>query len=153
MELTLSSPCSRSYPPLSYHGAALAYLQSLPPHNLMIWINDSIPFPFGKKVSGVLANCSLCAAEAILSFSAGPAYSSFSAEVCAILHALLWSRQHQRVCHFSLRFLLCPWHIWQKLASFSSFTLRLQWVFGHSFFRGTTQLMSWPGQVRYSYLL
>ena len=36
-----------------------------------------------------------------LSISAGPVCSSFSAEACAILHALCWSRQHQQVCHFS----------------------------------------------------
>ena len=41
-----------------------------------------------------LANCSLCGTEATLSFSAGPVCSSFSAEACAILHALCWSRQH-----------------------------------------------------------
>ena len=43
---------------------------------------------------------------AILSFSAGPVCSSFSAKACAILHALSWSRQHQQVCHFSSLVLL-----------------------------------------------
>ena len=100
-ESTLSTPCSRSDPPLSRQGAALAHLDSLPPHDLVLWTDGSVPFPFGKGGSGVLAHCSLCGTEATLSFSAGPVCSSFSAEACAILHALCWSRQHQQVCNFS----------------------------------------------------
>ena len=71
---------------------------------LTIWCSftdGSVPFSFGKSGCGVLVNCSLCGTEATLSFSAGPVYSSFSAEACAILHAFSWSRQHQQVCHFS----------------------------------------------------
>ena len=67
----------------------------------MLWTNGSVCFPFGKSGSGVLANCSLCGTKTPLSFSAGPVCSSFSAEACAILHALCWSRQHQQVSHFS----------------------------------------------------
>ena len=77
-----------------------------PPYDLVLWTDGSVPFPFGKDGSGVLANCSLCGTEATLFFSAGPAYSSFSAEACAILHALCWSRQHQQACHFSYLLLL-----------------------------------------------
>ena len=98
---TLSSSCSRSDTPLSRQSAALAHLDSLPPHDLLLWTDGSVPFPFGKGGSDVLANCSLCGTEATLSFSAGPVCSSFSAEACAILHALCWSRQHQQVRHFS----------------------------------------------------
>ena len=101
VESTLSFPCSRSNPPVSRQGAALAHLDSLPPHDLVLWTDGSVPFPFGKGGSGVLANCSLCGTEANPSFSAGPVCSSFFAEACAILHALCWSRQHQQVCHFS----------------------------------------------------
>ena len=99
IESTLSSSCSRSDPPLSRQDAALALLDSLPPHDLVLWTDGSVPF--GKGGSGILANCSLCGAATLLSFSAGPVCSSFSAEACAILHALCWSRQHQQVCHFS----------------------------------------------------
>ena len=95
MESTLFSPCSRSDPPLS-----LAHLDSLLLHDLVLWTDGFVPFPFGKGGSGVLANCSLCGTEATFSFSAGPVCSSFSAEACAILHALCWSQQHQQVCHF-----------------------------------------------------
>ena len=101
VESALSSSCSRSDPPHSRQSAALAHLDSLPPHDLIPWTDGSVPFPFGKDGSGVLANCSLCGTEATLSFSARPVCSSFSPKACAILHALCWSRQHQQVCHFS----------------------------------------------------
>ena len=155
VESTLPTPCSRSDPPLTRQRAALAHLDFLPPHDLVLWTDGSVPFPFGKGGSGVLANCSLCDNEATLSFSAGPVCSSFSAEICAILHALCWSRQHQQVCHFfSLLlssdsrsvlatlsvppfFLLSQtlWQIWQELSPLSC-SIRLQWVPGHSFLPG-----------------
>ena len=153
VESTLSSPCSRSDPPHSRQGAALAHLDSLPSLDLVLWTDGSVPFPFGRGGSGVLANCSLCGTEATLSFSAGPVCSSFSAEACAILHSLCWSRQHHKVCHFSSLLLLFDsrsvlaalfslppfllsqtlWQIWQELSFFSSCSIRLQWVPGHSF--------------------
>ena len=155
MESTLSTPCSRSDPPLSRQGAALAHLDSLPPHDLVLWTDASVPFPFGKGGSGVLANCSLCGTETILSFSAGPVCSSFSAEACAILHALCWSWQHQQVSHFSSLLLLSNsrsvlatlssppsfllsqtlWQIWQELSSLFC-SIRLQWIPRHSFLPG-----------------
>ena len=101
VESTLPTSCSCSDPPLSRQGAALAHLDSLLPHDLVLWTDGFVPFPFGKGGSGVLANCSLCGTEATLSFSAGPVCFSFSAEACAILHVLCWSRQHQQVCLFS----------------------------------------------------
>ena len=107
---TLSSSCSRSDPPLSQQSAALAHLDSLLPHDLVLWTDSSVPFPFGKSGFGVLAICSLCGTGTTLSFSAGPVCSSFSAEACAILHALCWSRQHQQVCHFSFLLLLSDSH-------------------------------------------
>ena len=120
----------------------------------MLWADGSVPFDKGG--SGVLASCSLYGTEATLSFSAGLVCSSFSAEACAILQALCWSRQHQQVCHFSSLLLLSDsrsvfatlsfppsflllqslWHIWQELFSLSSCSIRLQWVPGHSFLPG-----------------
>ena len=122
----------------------------------MIWTNGSVPFPFGKGGSGVLANCSLCSTEAIPFFSVGPVCSSFSAEACVIPRVLCWSRQHQQVCHFSSLLLLSDsrfvlttlsfspsfllpqflWQIWQELSSLFSCSVRLQWVPGHSFLPG-----------------
>ena len=156
VESTLPTPCSRSDSPLSRQGAPLAHLDSLPPHDLVLWTDGSVPFCFGKGGSGVLAICSLCGTEATLSISAGPVCSSFSAEACAILHALCWSRQHQQICHFSSLYLLSDsrfvlttltfspsfllaqtlWQIWQELSSFSCCSIRLQWVPGHSFLPG-----------------
>ena len=93
--------------PLSLAKVRLSPILTLsPPHDLVLWTDGSVPFPFGKGGFGVLANCSLCGTEATLSFSAGPVCSSFPAEACAILHVLCWSRQHHKVCHFSSLLLL-----------------------------------------------
>ena len=88
VESTLSSPCSRSDPPLTRQSATLAHLDSLFPYNLVLWTNGSVSFPFGKGGSGVVANCFFCGTEATLSFSESLVGSSFSAEACAILQAL-----------------------------------------------------------------
>ena len=87
--------------PRSHSDLPFVHLDSLPPHDLVLRTDGSVPFPFGKGGSGILANCSLCGTEATLSFSAGPIWSSYSAEACAILQALCWSRQQQQVWHFS----------------------------------------------------
>ena len=58
----------------------LAYLDSFPPHNLVIWTDGS--------VRGVFTNCSFCGTEATLFFLAGPLGSSFSLEACVIQQAL-----------------------------------------------------------------
>ena len=44
VKFTLSSPCSRSDPPLSRQGAALAHLDSLPFYDLVLWTDGSFPF-------------------------------------------------------------------------------------------------------------
>ena len=148
---------SRWSPLFPLHALALNLLfNSLPPHELALWTDGSVRFPFGMGGSSVLANCSLCGTEATLSFSAGPVCSSFSDEACAILHTLCWSRQHQQVCHFSSLLLLSDsrsvlaalssppsfllsqtlWPIWQELSSLSSCFIKLQWVPGHSLLPG-----------------
>ena len=99
VESTISSSCFRSDPLLSRQGAALAYLDSLLPHDLVILTDSSVSF--SKGGSGALANCSLGGTKATLSFSAGPVCSRLSAKTCTILQALCWFRQHQQVCHFS----------------------------------------------------
>ena len=101
VESTLSYSCPCSDPPLSRQCVVLAHLYSLPTYDLVLRTDGSVLFSFGKGSSGVLANCSLCGTEATLSFSAGPVRSSFTTEVCAILHALCWSQQPQPVFHFS----------------------------------------------------
>ena len=138
---------------LSRQGAALAHFDSIPPYDLVLWTDSSVPFLLGKNGFGILANCSLCDTEATLSFSAGLVRSSFSTKACAIKQALCWSWQHQQVCHFSSLLLLSdscsvlitlfsppsfllPQSFWQDLSSLSSSSIRLQWVPGHLFLLG-----------------
>ena len=45
----LSSPCSCSDPPLSHQGAALSHFDSLPPDDLVMWTDGSVPFRFWQK--------------------------------------------------------------------------------------------------------
>ena len=72
MESTPSSLCSSSDSPFSRQGAALAHLDSVPPHDLVRWTDGYVSFPLGKDELGTLANCSLYGTEAPLSFSAAP---------------------------------------------------------------------------------
>ena len=105
--------------PLSLDKVWLLLTFTLSPlYDLVLWTDSSVPFSFGKDGYDVLANCSLCHTETTLSFAAGPVCSSFSAEACAILQALCWSRQHQQVCHFSCLLLLSDSH--SVLATLSS---------------------------------
>ena len=115
----------------------------------MLWTDGSVPFPFGKDESGVLANCSLCGIEATLFSSAGPVCSSISAKACAILNALagLGSTSKSAISLFfsyyltlvlssppcSLLHLSFYLNLCQKLFSLFSCSIRLQWVPGHSF--------------------
>ena len=99
-----------------------------------------------------------------LSVSLRPLFPSQQAQYAEVfplkpapfLHALCWSRQHQQVCHFSSLLLLSDsrsvlatlssppsfllpqtlWQIWQELFFFSSCSIRLQWVPGHSILPG-----------------
>ena len=155
---------------------ALVHLDFPSPHDVVLWNDGCIPFPFGKGAYGVFANCSLCGIETILSFSAGPACSSFSAEACAILQALCWSRQNPQVCHLSSLLLLSNyrsvltsppsylsslfsppsfflpqslWQILQELSSLSPVLLGYNWSPDTRFSQGTTRLMSWPDRERY----
>ena len=80
VKFTISSPCSRYDPSLFRQDAALAHPDSLPPHDLVMWTDGSVRFSIGRGGSGVLADCSLCGAEAVLSFSTGPVCSDFFAE-------------------------------------------------------------------------
>ena len=151
VESIFSSPCFHSDPPLSCQGAALAHLDFLPHHDLVLWTDGSVAFPFGKGGFGVLCNCSLCGTETTRSFSASPVCSSLSTEACAILHALCWSWQHQQVCSFSSVFLSDFRSVFSSIFllisnsvadlagtvfSLFSCSIRLQWVLGHSFLPG-----------------
>ena len=127
----------------------------------MIWTDSSVPFPFGKGSSGVLANCSLCGTETTFSFSACPVCSSFSAEAVSFCKffaglgstnksaisfpfssykTLVLSLPLCALLHFSFYLklcgrncLLCP----PVLSGYNGFS----W--------GTTWLMSWPDRACY----
>ena len=163
VESTLSSPCPRSDSPLSGQGAAVAQLDSLLPHDLVIRTDGSVPFLFSKGGFGVLANCSLYGTEATLSFLAGLVYSSFllkPAPFCK-LFAGLGSTNKSAIpllfsssLTFDLSLVLCPLFclcVYLNLSGKSGRKcLPFPWVLsghngsGHSFLPGTTRLMSWP---------
>ena len=56
VESTLSSVCSRPDPSLSLAKVRPSLILTLPPYNLVLWTDRSVPFPFGKGGSGVPAN-------------------------------------------------------------------------------------------------
>ena len=104
VESTLSTPCSRSDPPLSRQGGREPHLgethtlviQTLSP--IMIWcfgLTALFLFLLAKAAPMFLPTARSVALRP-LSFSAGPVCSSFSGEACTILHALCWPRQHQQ---------------------------------------------------------
>ena len=108
VELIFSSPYSRS--DLLFF-VKVRFSSTLALSHLVMWTVGSVPFLFGKRSFGILANCSLCGTETTLSFLVGPVCSSFFSVACAILQAFCWSRQPEEVCHFSsFRFSLCPQH-------------------------------------------
>ena len=93
-------------PPSTFCKMRLLLTLTLSP-SLRIWYFElTAMFLIHKGGSGIFANCSFCGTKTALSFSAVPVCSTFSAEACAILHALCWSHQHHQFCHFSSLLLL-----------------------------------------------
>ena len=160
---------SRSGPPLSRQGAALAHLDSLPPHDLVLWTDGYVPFHFGKGGSGVPAICFLCGTEATLSFSAGPVCSSFPlkpAPFCTLFAGLGSTNKSAISLLFSYYLTLVLSSPPCSLLHLSSY-LKLCGRSGRDcllsppvlsdyngspdtrFSRGMTRLMSWPDGERY----
>ena len=151
MESTLSSPSSRSDTPLYCQGTALAYLDSLPPYDLLIWTNGSVPFSFGKGGLTYLPTAFFVALRLVLSFYqaqyvqvfplkpapfcklfGGLGSTSKSATSLLLLsdsRYLLATLSSSPSSNLSGRFL-------QELSSLSTCSIRLQWVPGHSFLPG-----------------
>ena len=162
VESTLSTPCSRSDLPLFLAKVRLSPTLTLSP--LMTWYSGQTAlfvFLLARAAPAYLPTALSVALMRLFPFSAGPVCLSFSAEVCAILHALCWSRQHQQVCHFSSLLRLSPpcplLHLsfYLKLCGRSGRNCLLSPVLsGYNgspdtrFSRGTTQLMSWPDGER-----
>ena len=128
-------------------------LSSLPPSNIQLWTDGSVPSLFGPGNAGVYVTCSKCHTSNSLSFSTGPIASSFSAETFALKQGLDWCTSHFMTCKFqSVLFLtdsqsalsilssapsyLLPeslWNVWSLTSSLSNDTaLNFQWVSGHA---------------------
>ena len=132
---------------------ASSRLSSLPPSDIQVWTDGSVPSLFGPGGAGVYATCSKCNTSHSLSFSSGPIASSFTAETFALKQGLAWCTSHLMNCKFqSVLFLtdsqsalsilssaptyLLPeslWNVWSLASSLSNnTTLSFQWVPGHA---------------------
>ena len=170
VESTLPTPCSRSDPSLSCQGAALVHLDSLPPHDLVVWTDCSVPVPFGKGGSSVLANCSLSVAlKPLFPFRQAQYVQVFPlkpAPFCTLFAGLGSTNKSAISLLFSNYLTLvlssppCPLlHLssYPKLCGRSGRNCPLSppVLSGYNgspdtrFSRGTTRLMSWPAGVRY----
>ena len=154
VESTLSSPCSRSDPPLSRQGAALAHLDSLP---LTIWYSGQTAlflFLLAKAAPAFLPTALSVALRPLFPFRQAQYAQVFPlkpAPFCTIFAGLSSTNKSAisllllSDSRFVLATLSSPpsfllsqtlWQIWQELSSLSSCSIRLQWVPGHSFLPG-----------------
>ena len=172
--------CSRWSPPFPLHALALiplflAKVRLSPtltlscPHDLVLWTDGSVPFPFGIGGSGVLANCSLCGTEATLSFWAGqyvPVFPLKPAPFCTLFAGLCSTNKSAislLFCYYLTLVLSSPpcplLHLFSylKLCGRSgrncllspSVLLDYNGSPDTRFSRGMTRVMSWPDGVRY----
>ena len=133
--------------------SASSRLPSLPPSDIQVWTDGSIPSLFGPGGAGVYVTCSKCNTSNSLSFSTGPIASSFTAKTFALKQGLNWCTSHLMTCKFqSVLFLtdsqsalsiissapsyLLPeslWNVWSHASSLSNnTTLSFQWVPSHA---------------------
>ena len=137
----------RSVPPLFRQVVALSHLDS-PSHNLLFWTDHSVPFPFGKGGSGILANCSLLALRPLFLFrqtqyvqvfplKPAPFFKLFAGlsntNRYAISLLLLSDSRSVLVTLSSPPSFLLPQTLWQEMFFLSYWSIRLQWVPEHSF--------------------
>ena len=124
-------------------------LSSLPPSDIQVWTDGSVPSLFGPGSAGVYVTCSKCNTSYSLSSSTGPIASSFTAETFALKQGLNWCTSHLMTRKFqSVLFLTdfqsalsilssapseFPWNVWSLASSLSNnTTLCFQWVTGHA---------------------
>ena len=133
--------------------SASSRLSSLPPSDILVWTDGSVPSLFGPGGAGVYVKCSKCNTSNSLSFSTGPIASSFTAETFAFKQGLDWCTSCLMTCEFhSVLFLtaaqsalfilssapsyLLPeslWNVWSLASTLSNnTTLSYQWVPGHA---------------------
>ena len=147
VESTISSPCSRSDLPLSRQGAALAHLDSFP---LMIWYSGQTAlfyFLLARAAPAFLPTALSVALRPLFPFQQAqfvPVFPLKPAPFCTLFAGLgntiksaiflLFSSCLTLVLSSPPSFFLSQtlWQIWQELSFFSSCSIRLQWVPGHS---------------------
>ena len=133
--------------------SAASRLSSLPPSDIQVWTDGSVPSLFSPGGAGVYVTCSKCNTSNSLSFSTGPIASSFTAETFALKQGLDWCANHLMTRKFqSVLFLTdsqsalsilssAPsyvlleslWNVWSLASSLSNnSTLSFQWVPGHA---------------------
>ena len=83
-------------------------LSSLPPSDIQVWTDGSVPSLFGPDGAGVYVTCSKCNTSNSLSFFTGPIASSFTAETFALKQGLHWCTTHFMTCKFQSVFFLTP---------------------------------------------
>ena len=150
---TLSSPCSRSDPPVTRQGAALAHLDSLP---LIIWCSGQTAlflFLLAKAAPAFLPIAYSVALRPLFPFRQAQYVHVFPLKpvpFCKLFAGL--GSTNKSATSLLLLSDSCPvlatlssppsflssqtlWQIWQELSSLSC-SIRLQWVPGHSFLPG-----------------
>ena len=75
-------------------------LYFLPPSDIQVWTDGSVPSLFGPNGAGVYVTCSKCNTSYSLSFSTGPIASGFTAESFALKQGLDWCTCHLLTCKF-----------------------------------------------------
>ena len=139
-------PFSEEYSSLSFSSAAALFTSLALNAFLTIWCSGQTALfrsLLAKAAPAYFPTALSVTLTPLFSFQQAQSCSSFSAEACAILHALYWSRQHQQFCLFYSLFLLLDsrsvvatlfsptsfllpqtsWQIWKKLSSLSPFIL------------------------------
>ena len=168
VESTLSTPCSRSDPPLSRQGAALAHLDSLPPHHLVLWTDGSVSFPLAKAAPAFLPTAHSVALRPFFPFRQAQYAQVFPlkpAPLCTIFAglgsiiksaiSLLFSYYltlvlSSPICHlFRLSFYLKLCDRSGRNCLFSPVLSGYNGSPDIRFSRGTTRLMSLPDGERY----
>ena len=123
-------------------------LSSLPPSDIQVWTDGSVPSLFGPGGAGVYVTCSKCHTSNSLSFSTGPIASSFTAETFALKQSLDWGTNHLMTCKFqSVLFLTDSQSVLSILSSAPSYllpeSLRNVWSLASSFSNNTTSNFQW----------
>jgi len=86
------------------------FLLSLPIIDVDVRTDCSVLSPLGVGGAGINAVCERSSSFSSLSYSAGPVFSSFSAESSALVHDLEWCHSHLKSCNFQSALFLTDSH-------------------------------------------